>query len=331
MCINGTTSTIISSSRPVNPSHVCHNKISHLKSYCDLIPNPNHNWVSAKRYKESDLMFIIVSGAKFYHTRAMTVRDTWLSRVTNYYILSSTPYSYLPVTVIPNTGEDYLSNMKKTFYGMPVIYKEQLAKPVEMRQKWFYLIGDDTYVNVRHLIKRLDPYDYQQAYFVGGSSGKEVCYEVDGTRNPITFGGGGAGLLFSWKLFELLQPNLTDYVDNKWVKTNAMSDVAIACLIQRVGYQLTYVNGFWPLTPARMVQLSGRAAMNQDPEPNNFHYVQPPEMIDLDEFYSFQYIDRLANDQNLQELTEFTRLFVKKYYELVRKKQKECTLPPITS
>ncbi|CAF4205314.1 unnamed protein product, partial [Rotaria sordida] len=41
------------------------------------------------------------------------------------------------------------------------------------------------------------------------------------------------------------------------------------------------------------------------------------------------HIDRLANDNNINELVKFTRQFVAAHYELLRIKQNECTLPPV--
>ena len=50
-------------------------------------------------------------------------------------------------------------------------------------------------------------------------------------------------------------------------------------------------------------------------------------MYDLDEFYSFQHIDRLVNDKNWKELTEYIRIFVSSHYEILRIKRNECKLP----
>jgi hypothetical protein len=52
-------------------------------------------------------------------------------------------------------------------------------------------------------------------------------------------------------------------------------------------------------------------------------------MYALDEFYVNQHMDRLINDQNWDELIEFTRRFVSSHYVLLRKKRRECTLPKI--
>src|SRR5271154_1388893 len=60
-------------------------------AYCDIVPTPRNKWIPAKRYTESDIVFIIYTGANFYQTRATATRDTWLSRVTHKYFFSATP------------------------------------------------------------------------------------------------------------------------------------------------------------------------------------------------------------------------------------------------
>ncbi|CAF3334174.1 unnamed protein product, partial [Rotaria sp. Silwood2] len=66
--------------------------LMYFLAYCDIVPTPRNKWISAKRYVESDIVFIIYTGATFYQTRALATRDTWLSRVTHKYFFSSTPY-----------------------------------------------------------------------------------------------------------------------------------------------------------------------------------------------------------------------------------------------
>ena len=302
-----------------------------LYSYCYQVPIPINAWARAEKYKESDISFVIYTASIFYHTRATAVRDTWLSRVTHKYFLGSTPYSYLPVTVIKQAGEDYLSNMQKIFYGLQIIYHQQ--KKSSDPHKWYYLAGCDTFVNVPHIVKRLDSYDYQKPFFIGGHSGTATCPDINNEKLEIEFPSGGAGFFISSKLLELLIPHLTNYVENIWPRTinecGACSDVALTCLIYRLGIQVNKVSGFWAHNPNRTLELDGRDKLHEDPEPNNFHYVSAGEMYDLDEFYTFLHIDRLINDQNWEELTNYIRVFTASHYELLRIKRAECTLPEI--
>ena len=98
-----------------------------------------------------------------------------------------------------------------------------------------------------------------------------------------------------------------------------------------MGIHPSLVSGFWPTTPEQAIKEAGRKKLHADAEPNTFHYVQPTSMYVLDEFYTFQHIDRLANDHNLDELVKFTRKFVAAHYELLRIKKEECTLPTVNS
>ena len=300
-----------------------------LEAYCSIIPIPKTTWQKPQRYAESDVVFVIFTASKFFHNRATAMRDTWLSRISNYYYLSATPYPYLPVTVVPGAGEDKLSNMKKLFYGLQMIYKQQMRLPIEKRQKWFYIIGCDTFILPHHLLKRLEKYDYTQPYLIGGHSGHHGCLGKSRSQIEVEFPSGGAGFFFSMKLLENMQPYLTDYVENIWPNNSEISDVALACLAKELGVSLTKEIAFWAHPPAKVLRGNGHKVFHEHSEPNGFHYIKPDEMYALDEFYVNQHMDRLINDKNWEEFIEYTRRFVSSHYVLLRKKRKECTLPPI--
>ncbi|CAF2129713.1 unnamed protein product [Rotaria magnacalcarata] len=316
------------STTPSNNSFDVYRK-NNLENYCSIVPIPRGGWTKATNYTEKDITFVIFTAAVFFHTRATASRDTWISRVTNYYFLSATPYPYLPVSVVPNAGEDKLSNMKKLFYGFQLIYQQQMKLSVSNRQKWFYIAGCDTFILPHHLLKRLDGLDYTEPLLVGGHSGHHTCLGDINPKITVEFPSGGAGFFLSMKLFEMMQPNLTNFVENVWPRTSEISDVALTCLAAQLGVRITRREGFWSHAPGEMLRAHGRARFHKDPEPNGFHYVQPDEMYALDEFYVNQYMDRLISDRNWNELIQFTRRFVSSHYELLRKKRRECTLPKI--
>jgi hypothetical protein len=317
-----------SSSTPSNDSFDIY-RTNTLRTYCDIVPIPKRAWISAKTYTEKDIAFVIFTAASFFHTRATAVRDTWLSRITNYYFLSATPYPYLPVTVVLNAGEDKLSNMKKLFYGLQIIYQQQMNISLSQRQKWFYIAGCDTFILSHHLLKRLDGLDYTKPILLGGHSGTHPCLGTINSKMTVEFPSGGAGFFFSMKLLEMMQPHLTNFVENIWPKTSEISDVALTCLAAQLGVRLTKQVGFWAHPPAFTLLENGRQRFHEEIEPNDFHYIKPDEMYALDEFYINQHMDRLINDQNWDEFIQFTRRFVSSHYELLRKKRRECTLPKI--
>lgn len=300
-----------------------------LMQYCDIVPIPRSNWIRKRQYTEQDVAFVIFTASSFFHNRATATRDTWLSRVTNYYFLSATPYPWLPVTVVPGAGEDKLSNMKKLFYGLQMIYQHQMNLSLDQRQKWFYIAGCDTFILPHHLLKRLEGLNHTEPIRVGGHWGKCTCPGPNGTQFPGEFPSGGAGFFFSMRLLEIMQPHLTNYVDNVWPRNSEISDVALSCLATQLGVGLTKQVAFWAHPPAFTLGENGRARFHEQPEPNDFHYIKPDEMYALDEFYVNQHMDRLINDENWEEYIEFTRRFVASHYVLLRKKRQECTLPKI--
>jgi hypothetical protein len=280
-----------------------------LKHYCSKIPNPTSGWYRATRYRENDIAFLIYTGAPFYLTRARAVRETWVSRVTNYYFLSSIPHPSLPVTVIHNTGEDYQSNIKKIFDGLKLIYENQQKEPASKRHKWYFLVGCDTYVNVPHLLKRLEAYDFTKPYFIGGCVGFHVCFHKNGTTYKSPFVGGNSAHVFSAALVEALYPHLSMYIESIWPKPNhssaALSDVALSCLIFSLGYNMTIIPGFWRNTPDKIIKEFSLKEALAVQEPSSWHYIKPEEMMDLDEFYTYQYIDRLTHDHNVFKMDSF--------------------------
>jgi hypothetical protein len=317
----------ISSTTPLNDSFDVYRR-KNLIQYCNIVPIPRSNWSKTYEYTENDIAFVIFTAAKSFHTRATAMRDTWLSRITNYYFLSATPYPYLPITVVPGAGEDFKSNMKKLFYGLQIIYQQQMNLSIDQRQKWFYIAGCDTFILPHHLLKRLEGLDYTKPIRVGGHTGLCKCPGPNNTIFDDEYPSGGAGFAFSIRLLEIMQPHLTNYIENISPREEN-SDIALSCLATQLGINLTKRVAFWALTPASTLEIDGRETLHKESEPNNFHYIQPDEMYALDEFYVNQHMDRLINDQNWNEFIEFTRRFVSSHYVLLRKKRQECTLPTI--
>ncbi|CAF3233403.1 unnamed protein product [Rotaria socialis] len=300
-----------------------------LKPYCSQIPSPTSSWQKAENYQENDIAFIIYTGASFYTTRATSVRETWISRVTNYYFLASKPYPSLPITIIKNTGEDYQSNTKKIFYGLESIFRQQKAIHPSKRHKWYFLVGCDTYVNVPHLLKQLDPYNFTAPYFIGGSVGEAMCFHKNGAGFKSTFVGGNTAHILSAALVEAVHPHLSVYIESTWPKPNhsssGLSDVALSCLILNLGFNITILPGFWRRTPQGINEEFGLKEIMKVLEPSSWHYIHPALMIDLDEFYTYQYVDRLKNDQKWTEILEFIYLFIGTHYETLRKHQSNDT------
>ncbi len=197
-------------------------------AYCNIVPIPRNKWVSAKRYVESDIVFIIYTGASFYQTRATSIRDTWLSRVTHKYFFSSTPYSPLPITVIEGAGENYVSNMQKLYKGMQIAYREH-----NQTAKFYYLAGCDTFINVPHILKRLENFDYQKPHIIGGYAFGHSCYKKKNITLPgVTYPSGGAGFFLSAAMMERMYPKIEPFFQDDWpIEQKPYSDGKKSCYL----------------------------------------------------------------------------------------------------
>jgi hypothetical protein len=78
-------------------------------------------------------------------------------------------------TVERLAGEDKLSNMKKLFSSLQMIYQQQMNISLSQRQKWFYIAGCDTFIFPHHLVKLLDGLDYRKPIFLGGHTDTHQC------------------------------------------------------------------------------------------------------------------------------------------------------------
>ncbi len=135
-----------------------------------------------------------------------------MSRVTHKYFFSSTPYSPLPVTVIEGAGENYLSNMKKVSKGMQLAYKEH-----NQTAKFYYLAGCDTFINIPHILKRLENFDYQKPYVIGGYPFTHQCFKNKNvTLARISYPSGGAGFFLSAGMMEMMYPKIEPFFENDW-------------------------------------------------------------------------------------------------------------------
>jgi hypothetical protein len=132
--------------------------------------------------------------------------------VTHKYFFSSTIYSPLPVTVIEGAGEDYQSNMKKLYKGMQIAYREH-----NQTAKFYYLAGCDTFVNVPHILKRLESFDYTRPSIIGGYPFGHICYKNKNQTLPgVTYPSGGAGFFLSAGMMEKMYPEIEPFFQNDW-------------------------------------------------------------------------------------------------------------------
>ncbi|CAF1252375.1 unnamed protein product [Rotaria sp. Silwood1] len=318
----------ISSTTPTKDSFEIYRKIS-LEKYCNKLPIPQDKWLNSQTYTENDIIFIILTSSEYYHTQATIIRDTWLSRITNYYFLSTTPYPYLPVTIISDVNENKLSNMKKLFYGLQIIYQQQMNISINQRQKWFHIANCDTFIIPHYLLKHLNDLDYTKPILLDDHLDQYSCPTKNHRTFTIESSSDGTGIFLSMKLLEIMQPHLINYIENIWPNTSELFDVALSCLANELGVKLTKKIEFSTYPSIFTLVEDKYEKFHNESESNSFHYIKSDEIYELDEFYIHQHMDRLIYDQNWNEFIPFIRRFMASHYELLRKKRRECTLPKV--
>ncbi len=86
---------------------------------------------------------------------------------------------------------------------------------------------------------------------------------------------------------------------------------------------MTIIPGLWRNTPDKIIKEFSLKEALAVQEPSSWHYIQPEQMMDLDEFYTYQYVERLTRDRNWKELLNFNRLFIATHYETLRRNYEE--------
>ena len=308
---NGKKTRLRSATNPteIYASYICDEQSStKLRSYCSKVPVPLNGWTRATRYKENDMAFLIYSESISHPELSTAMRETWLARVTHKYLLNEISSSWL----LANHTVDRLAPLKTLLHSLEIISNQQ--KQSLNPHKWYYLGGDQTYINIDHILKKLDEYDHTRPLFLGNPSNRTTCKDRQGRKHSVNFPSINTGLILSSKLIQLMITQLKE-------KNTGNIDMTLTCLIYRLDVKLTTMAGYWSSENQPWLELDDQEEKNFDPEPNNFHVISPDEMYDIDEFYSFLQIDRLVHDQNWKELTDYTRRFLTNHYQTLRMKR----------
>jgi hypothetical protein len=105
-----------------------------------------------------------------------------------------------------------MSNMKKLYKGIQLAYEEH-----NQTAKFYYLAGCDTFVNVPHILKRLENFDYKRPHIIGGYSFHHICYKnKNQTFSSVRYPSGGAGFFLSAGTMEMMYPKIEPFFQNDW-------------------------------------------------------------------------------------------------------------------
>ncbi len=132
--------------------------------YCDVLPVDTRPWNATlrhpPRYTPDDLAVGIYTGENIVLSRGLSVLDTWLPR-------HSVVYSSHAVPAVPTVGmvEERPISINRGAHLVQLRGLADLYRRFPDRS-WYYIVGDDTYLNVDYALRMLDGYDASKPWWI---------------------------------------------------------------------------------------------------------------------------------------------------------------------
>jgi hypothetical protein len=275
----------------------------------------------APKFSPSDIAIGVYTSSKFLRTRGHSVRDTYLARHPAhrvfYYTGDVDALGLFDVVAVPGAGEQYSSAFRKQMYALEHMWANAPDA------QWFYVIGCDTYVMMDYFLTTLDVYDADEPHYLGccigdyplSSAGLQDKFPFD----KVAFASGGGGLVLSRGLMAKLVPAIPDFVANVWPAGNPAVDVATALLAASLGFKVEAMSNMFATLPEQALKYHHTGV---EIENSVWHFMHPTKLIDMDEFYMNQKLDRMARlppSLAAAHLLEFSRHFLKSHFRTLRR------------
>ena len=262
----------------------------------------------------SALVIGLLSMDKYALRRSEVAMQTWLNpvRVPYGYFTCSIPRppSLLqPCVRIPHTDDSFLSNVNKTLLGLRELYR------LHSNASWYYLTGDDDYVNPHYLLRKLDAFDSSEPHFIGGNFLPPISCANTGAT--VSVASGGPGLVVSNGLMQRTAHLMEPWLLNDWHpegpgRGRDAGDVALSCFFAEQHQPATRLPGFAWSHPRDTADEGLVQASHADfhEERTNWHYVTRETMLEGDVFFALQMVDRMQRHGQLELLAQYARQMV---------------------
>jgi hypothetical protein len=165
----------------------------------------------------------------------------------------------------------------------------------------------------------LDPFDADEPHILGCCAGNFDLAQMGMKSEKVWFGSGGAGIFLSRALMAKMIPKLDDFVKRIWPPTVPNVDVATAYLAKLVGHNFQVIGNMFATSPEQALKHHHTGA---EIENAVWHFLHPTKLIDMDEFYLNQKLDRLARmpaEPAARLLLEFSRDFLRSHFKTLRR------------
>jgi hypothetical protein len=222
-----------------------------------------------------------------------------------------------PCVSIPSTHDLFLSNINKTMLGLRELFY------LHPDSKWYFLTGDDDYVNPHYLLNKLQHFNHTDPIFAGGAGLQGTCAN---TGEAVEFFSGAGGVIASHALMEATHHRMADWIEADWMRGTPgnfrdAGDVAIACFFQQLNYTRTYLRGFHVGNPrdSWMASLHSPGHRDYDDEVVQWHYIGHRAMLYGDVYFGMQMLDRMQANSQWELLANYARsLVVERFHQSLR-------------
>lgn len=136
--------------------------------------------------------------SKKYEEQIENCNQTWIkdaeeNNIKIYLLAGYQKSDKYKLTNLPNVGEDYHSAFYKQFHGLQYMLDNS-------NTEFYMIIGTDTYLNIKNLLKLLSNYKGKDEYlYIGGHGWNKKVYNKE-----LYFHSGGAGFILNRKLLTKL-------------------------------------------------------------------------------------------------------------------------------
>ncbi|KAF5821575.1 hypothetical protein HanRHA438_Chr01g0016011 [Helianthus annuus] len=190
----------------------------------------------------SHIVFSISGAVKTWHARKHYVESWWRPNGTRGFLFfDQAPIQHLPWP--PTSPRVYVSNETMSQKGVP--YTIRIARIIKETfnaenkgVRWYVMGDDDTIFFLDNLVDVLNKYDHNGYYYVGMNSESVISNSLF----SFVMGFGGAGLVFSYPLANILAKNL-DVCLERYKNFHGGDHILQSCVAD-LGVSLTQVKGF---------------------------------------------------------------------------------------
>lgn len=246
----------------------------------------------------SDITILVFTAGIFHSTRARATFDTWGLRVPNLYYVSDSVDPYIGaerMAAFPEAGTNHVSNVWKSLAGI------RWAVETKNETGWYLLVGCDTYVNIEFLMQKLSLLNSKEKIISGGELLSQSCW-----MGRVQYPSGGAGIILSRPVVVEMAKQLdTFWNSNLWNKIGELSgagDLCITCWAYHLGAEWKQLTGMYSQPPQFYADGGNEKCLLNplcpfySPKVASLHYIKPPMMIHLDEYFLRQQIDLAYGD-----------------------------------